>query len=68
MNWFIVGGGAFALCSAVLDWDWFMNHRKAQAFVRLWGRGGARIFYGILGTALIVLGVLMATGVIEDAR
>jgi hypothetical protein len=45
-----------------------MSHRKAQFFVRLFGRAGARIFYGALGAALVVAGVLMATGVISESR
>lgn len=44
-----------------------MEHRKAQIFVRLFGRGGARIFYGILGGILVVLGVLLATGCIQNS-
>ena len=36
--------GMFALCAAVLDWDFFLNARKARAFVSLLGRTGARVF------------------------
>ena len=68
MGWLIAGCGAFAVCGAVFDWEWFMNHRKARLFVRLFGRGGARIFYALLGAGLAVLGVLMATGAIQDDK
>ena len=68
MGWLIVGCGAFAVCGAALDWDWFMSNRKAQFFLRLFGRTGTRAFYGLLGAALIVLGILMATGIIQDAE
>lgn len=71
MNWtgivfvlvglFTVGGGVFA-------WDWFINSRKARFLVSLIGRTGARIFYALLGAALVVLGVLTLTGVIDPAR
>lgn len=54
--------GAFSLCGAIYDWDFFMNNYKAQVFVRLFGRNGARIFYGILGAFIIVCGVLALTG------
>ena len=63
MEWVLLGCGAFAISGAVLDWEWFMNHRKAQLFVSMFGRSGTRVFYGVLGTALVVLGVLMAMGV-----
>lgn len=66
MGWLIAGCGAFAICGAVLDWEWFMNHRKAQALVRILGRGGTRLFYGLLGTALVVLGVLMGLGIVQE--
>ena len=67
-GWLIGGCGVFAICGAAFDWEWFMNHRKARLFVRLLGRGGARVLYGVLGTAMVVVGVLMATGVIQEAR
>ncbi len=60
-----VAGGAFSIVGAACDWDWFMNARKARLFVKLFSRNGARVFYGILGTALVVLGVLGATGVVD---
>ena len=66
MGWFLIAAGTFAICGAVLDWNWFMNNRKAQFFVRLFGRAGTRLFYVILGTILIIMGALMLTGVIKD--
>ena len=68
MGWVLAACGAFAISGAVFDWEWFMNHRKAQFFVRLFGRTGTRIFYGILGAALVVLGVLIATGIIQESQ
>jgi small neutral amino acid transporter SnatA (MarC family) len=67
MGWVLAGCGAFAICGAAFDWEWFMNHRKAQFFVRLFGRNGTRVFYAVLGSALVVLGVLMAAGIIRDS-
>jgi len=64
MDWVIVAAGAFSIAGAVADWDWFMNHRKARFFVNVLGRDGARVFYGLLGTAIAALGVLKATGVL----
>lgn len=68
IGWFISLCGAFAICGAAFDWDWFMNHRKAQMFVSWFGRVGARVFYGLLGTVLVVLGALLALGIVQDAR
>ena len=62
----IVAIGAFSITGAVCNWDWFMNARKARFMVRILTRNGARIFYGLLGVALVVLGVLMTTGVIAS--
>ncbi len=60
-----VAAGAFALCGAGFDWDWFMNARKARVFVSMLGRNGARVFYGLLGAALVIAGLLVVVGVIE---
>ena len=59
--------GVFAILGAALDWGFFMNNRKAQLIVSLFGRTGARIFYCLLGTFLVVLGVLMVTGIVKDS-
>lgn len=66
MGWAIAAAGVFSAAGATLDWDWFMNHRKAQGLVRLMGRGRARAFYGLLGLTLAVVGVLMGLGIIEE--
>ncbi len=48
--------GLFTIAGAVFNWDWFMGHWKARLFVHLFGRNGARCFYGILGLVIVVLG------------
>lgn len=48
----IVAGG-FSIAGGVSNWDWFMNARRAQLFVGLFGRNGARVFYVVLGLTLI---------------
>lgn len=48
--------GAFVLVAVALDWNWFFEHPKARFFVERFGRGGARVFYFLLGCALVVLG------------
>ena len=48
--------GFLTIFCALMDYDWFMKHRKAAFFVFLFGRGGARVFYVILGVIVILLG------------
>ncbi len=68
MGWLFAGCGAFAICGAAFDWDWFMNNHKARLFVILLGRRGTRLVYGFLGSGLVVLGALMATGLLQESR
>jgi drug/metabolite transporter superfamily protein YnfA len=55
---FYMAAGLFAMAGAYFDWDWFMNNRRAWLFVKLFGRGGARIAYGFLGGFIVLLGVV----------
>lgn len=57
--------GLFSMAGAILDWDWFMNSRKARFMVRILTRQGARIFYSFLGLTLFILGLLGTIGVID---
>ena len=45
--------GGFAFFCAYRDFDWFMNNRRAALLVMILGRGGARIFYMLLGLVII---------------
>ncbi len=63
---FIAAIGGFCIAAAAFDWNFFMNHRKARVFVELFGRGGARIFYGALGLAIGIVGVLVGMGILKD--
>ena len=58
--------GILALCGGIFNWDWYMNHRKARFMVNLFTRNGARFFYALVGTALIVYGVLLLMGFFEN--
>jgi hypothetical protein len=58
-------GGALALAAALKNWDWFFAHPKARWMVAVLGRGGARAFYGVLGTLLILVAVITT---LRDAR
>jgi len=46
--------GLFMVLAAVMNWDWFMDSRKARGLSRLITRNGARIVYILLGLALII--------------
>ncbi|MDE6091713.1 MAG: immunity 17 family protein [Ruminococcus sp.] len=54
----VILAGAFSLLASVKNWDWYFNNRRARPFVRIFGRTGARIFYGLLGIFIIVVGVV----------
>ncbi len=64
-GWILVAVGLFSAVCAAFDFEWFMNHRKARFFVKILGRTGARIFYIVLGAAILVLGGLILFGVIK---
>lgn len=53
--------GLFVIVAATLDWDWFFENWRSRLFVDAFGRDGARIFYGLLGFALLFLGFEFAT-------
>jgi len=56
---FLLGGGGFSVLGAAMDWDFFMESRKARLFVGIFGRNGARIVYAVIGAALALGGALM---------
>jgi len=61
----IAAAGVFTLACAAMNFNWFMEHRKARFFVKVMGRDGASIFYAVLGLGLAVLGALLFAGVIN---
>jgi hypothetical protein len=63
----IIGlGGCFSIICSIGDFDWFINNRKAQSVVKLLGRNGTRVFYGILGAALVALAILLGFGFLQS--
>lgn len=64
----LAAAGVFSICGAALNWDWFLESHKARFFVNTFGRNGARAIYGVLGLALLVIGVLMALGIVSSER
>jgi len=63
-----VAAGGFTIAGAVCNWDWFMNARKARFMEALLTRNGARVFYGVLGLALFVIGFLGVTGIVDISQ
>jgi hypothetical protein len=51
--------------AAILDWQWLMDHRKARRLTSVIGRNGARITYVVLGVMGMIVGALIATGVVQ---
>ena len=49
--------GIIALLASLLDWDWFFKAQNTQFIVRNVGRPWARLFYGILGLALMGMAI-----------
>ncbi|MGH7138294.1 MAG: immunity 17 family protein, partial [Pirellulales bacterium] len=64
----LAAAGIFSICGAAFNWDWFIESHKARFFVATFGRTGARIFYAILGIVIVVIGVLMALGLVSSER
>jgi small neutral amino acid transporter SnatA (MarC family) len=56
-----VGAGVFSVMASILNWDFFFESRKAQTFIKLFGRNGARIFYIILGLFLFFIAYKIQT-------
>lgn len=49
--------GVFSVFGGALDWDFFMENRRARLFVMILGRLGARIFYVLLGIVIFLIGI-----------
>lgn len=56
---FFIAAGVFSIAGSFFNWNFFFNSRKAQTFVRLFGRTGARIFYAGLGIFIIFCGIMV---------
>jgi predicted transporter len=54
---FFVFMGLYCLAGSILNWNWYSSNRKSRNILELFGRTGARIFYGLFGTALVLTGI-----------
>jgi small neutral amino acid transporter SnatA (MarC family) len=60
MEIFIILGGIFCIVCSFKNYDWFFKLAKAEVFVKLFGREGARLFYLILGFLIMFLGIFQS--------
>lgn len=61
----VILSGLFSLISSIKDWNFFFESTRARFLVRILGRTGARIFYGLLGSALVIGGLLLTCNLIS---
>ena len=54
-----IAAGAFSITASASDWDWFMNSRKAKAWVKRIGRKNARFMYGGIGVFVCLVGLIL---------
>lgn len=63
-----VFAGLFSMAAVIFEWEWFMNHHKTQFLIRIAGRTGAKIFYGLLGAFLTAIGFAATFGLVDFSR
>jgi uncharacterized membrane protein YidH (DUF202 family) len=61
----VIAGGLFTAGCGIFDWQWVMTSRQGRRLSTMITRTGARVFYVVVGMGMIVVGTLMATGMIE---
>lgn len=54
----LILAGAFSFFCSFMNYPFFMNHRKAVTMRRILGDTLTRVFYMILGIALVVAGIV----------
>jgi hypothetical protein len=64
----LVASGLLSVFSGVSGWEWFLAHRKTAPMVALLGRAGARVFYVLLGLAVIALGAWFLAWFVWESR
>ena len=64
IGFLFVAGGIYMICGALFDWDFFMNQRSSRRMVSMLGRGGARVFFGLLGMVIVIVGTAIAMGLV----
>ena len=64
IGWFTLGVGIFVLMASVFNWDWIFrghsyNSQKIEGISNIFGRGVARVYFGIGGIICIILGIIL---------
>jgi len=67
VGFFVIFAGLFSTAGGILNWEWFMNNRKARFISKILTRKGARIFYVVLGIAMVIFGILLTMGFVQTA-
>ena len=57
MTFIFAIAGIIAFLAASFNWGWFFTAQNAQYVVKRFGRQKARLIYGTLGLALVLLAV-----------
>lgn len=55
----LIFSGLWSLLGVITNWDFIMNVRYAGAMTEMIGRTATRMFYGILGTVFVVIGLYL---------
>lgn len=59
--------GAISTLASLFNWDWFFSTKTASFFVDNLGRTGARVFYGVLGIALLIAAVMIIQSLVSQS-
>ncbi len=59
--------GSVVVSAAVFNWEWYYQLNKPRWVEEKWGRGRARVIFALIGSALIVLGGIIAIGLMSNA-
>lgn len=51
--WILIAVGLYRLAGALFNWNWFYRFSWSRFLERMLGRTAARIFYALLGAALV---------------
>mgnify|MGYP000564505460 CR=1 FL=1 len=54
-----VMGGLFIITSIIFRWSWVVNHCKVSDVYKAFGETGATVFYVVLGSVFVIMGVFM---------
>ena len=47
--------GVLSISAAIFNFKWFFTSENGKLFVKLFGKKGARIFYGIVGVLVLYM-------------